>query len=100
MAAPHSAFKWTPLGYGQITDVSAAVGLGAGGITIPTDTIMVLIAAEAQGVRWRDDGTKPIATVGMPLAAGQQFQYTASDFSKIMFIQQVAGAILNLSFYK
>jgi len=61
---------------------------------------MVLVAAESQGVRWRDDAQNPTASVGMPLAAGQQFQYTAIDFSKIKFIQQVSGAVLNLSFYK
>lgn len=99
MAAPHSAFKWTPLGYGQITNLSAAAVLSAA-LPIPTDAIMVLIEAEAAGVRWRDDGTAPTATVGMPLSAGQEFQYTVVDFSKIQFIQSSAGAILNVSFYK
>lgn len=96
MAAPHSAFKWTPLGYGQITDLSAAVGLG----TVPIDTIMVLIQAETAGARWRDDGTMPTATIGMPLSAGQEFQYTVVDFSKIFFIRTAVGAILNFSYYK
>lgn len=96
MAAVHSAYKWTPLGYDQITDLSVAVGLP----NIPTDAIMVLIEAEAQAIRWRDDAVAPTATVGMPLAAGQEFQYTVVDFTKIKFIQQVAGAILNVSYYK
>jgi hypothetical protein len=96
MAAVHSAYKWTPLGYAQITNLAAAVGLPS----VPTDTIMVLIEAEAQAVRWRDDGTNPTAAIGMPLAAGQEFQYTVVDLTQIKFIQQVGGAILNVSYYK
>ena len=96
MAAVHSAYKWTPLGYTQITSLSSAVGLG----TVPTDAIMALISAEAQGVRWRDDGPAPTATVGMPMAAGQEFQYTVVDFTKIKFIQQASGAILNVAWFK
>jgi hypothetical protein len=34
------------------------------------------------------------------MAAGQEFQYTVVDLSKIRFIQQTAGAILNVSYYK
>jgi hypothetical protein len=100
MGWPHSSYKWTPLGYEQITNLSVAIGLGAMTINIPNDTIMCLIQAEAQGVRWRDDGVAPTATVGMILAAGQTFQYTTPDFTKIQFIQQTAGAILNVNFYK
>jgi len=96
MAATHTNFKWTPLGYVQITNLSSAVGLGS----IPVDTVMCLIAAETSGVRWRDDGTSPTASIGMPMAAGQEFQYTSPDLTKIQFIQQAAGAILNVSFYK
>ena len=100
MAAPHSSYKWTPLGYEQITNLSSAVGLGPLTTAIPNDTIMVLIQAEAAGVRWRDDGVAPTATVGMILAAGQTFQYTTPDFTRIQFIQMSAGAILNVAYYK
>jgi hypothetical protein len=96
MGAPHSSYKWTPLGYVQITSLSTAVGLGP----VPNDTIMVLIQAEAQGLRWRDDGVAPTASVGMILAAGQTFQYTCPNLTLIQFIQQTSGAILNVSFYK
>lgn len=100
MAAVHSAYKWTPLGYAQITSLGSAVTFSGASVTVPTDTIMVLIEAEAQAIRWRDDGTVPTASVGMPLAAGQTFQYTVVDFTKISFIQQASGGIINLSFYK
>jgi len=100
MGWPHSSYKWTPLGYEQITNLSTAVGFGPLTTAIPNDTIMVLIQAEAAGVRWRDDGVAPTASVGMILAASQTFAYTAPDLTQIKFIQMSSGAILNVSFYK
>jgi hypothetical protein len=91
----------TCLGYQQITDLSSAVGL-----TVPTlapdgsnqKPTFALIICETQGVRWRDDGTAPSASVGMPLAAGVPLQYDG-DLNKIKFIQQSASAKLNVSYY-
>ena len=83
-----------PLGYEQITDLSSAVTL-----TPPTGTRLVVVQCETQAVRWRDDGVSPLATVGMPLATGVDKVYTG-DFSAIEFIEQVAGAKLNVSYYK
>lgn len=91
----------TCMGYQQIADLSSAVGL-----TVPTRTpdgskqqpTFALIVAETQGVRWRDDGTAPTASVGMPLAAGVPLQYDG-DLAKIKFIQQTASAKLNISYY-
>jgi len=91
----------TCLGYQQITDLSASIGL-----TIPTlapdgsnqKPTFALIICETQGVRWRDDGTAPTASVGMPLAAGVPLQYDG-DLNKIRFIQQTASAKLNVSYY-
>lgn len=91
----------TCLGYQQITDLSSAAGL-----TVPTlapdgsnqKPTFALIIAETQGVRWRDDGTAPTASVGMPLAAGIPLQYDG-DLNKIKFIQQTASAKLNISYY-
>ena len=85
----------TPLGYVQITSLSAAVGLG----TVPDGARIALIHAEAKDVRWRDDGTDPTSTVGMTLVAGADFLYTG-DFSAIKFIETAASAKLNVSYYK
>lgn len=84
-----------PAGYVQITDVSAATGIG----TVPNQAKLVMIQAEAQNVRWRDDGEDPEAGVGTQLAAGDTLVYTGK-FSEIKFIEEAGGAILNLSFYK
>lgn len=89
------------LGYQQITSLSSATGLTvpatdkAGNKQQPT---FALIIAETQGVRWRDDGTNPTASVGMPLAVGVPLQYDG-DLSNIKFIEQAASAKLNISYY-
>ena len=89
------------MGYQQITSLSSATGL-----TVPVRTPdgmsvranFALIISETQAVRWRDDGTAPTSTVGMPLAAGVALQYDG-DLSRIQFIEQTAGAKLNISYY-
>ncbi len=84
-------------GYQQITNLSSAVGLtvpGAGSLR----GRLVLLIAEGQTVRWRDDGTNPTATVGMPLEVGQPFFYSG-DPGAIKFIEAAAGAKLNVSYY-
>jgi hypothetical protein len=81
------------LGYQQITDASTAVGL-----TIPTGANFAMIVAEAQAVRWRDDGVDPTTTVGMPLSVGVDFSYDG-DLKRIKFIAVVAGAIINIAYY-
>ena len=89
------------LGYQQITSMSSA-----GGLTVPAldkngnkqQPTFALIVCEGQAVRWRDDGTAPTASVGMPLAVGVPLQYDG-DLNKIQFIEQTGGAKLNISYY-
>ena len=90
----------TRLGYQQITSLSSATGL-----TVPATDVnglnqrptIALITPEGQAVRWRDDAA-PTASVGMPLAVGVTLQYDG-DLTMIKFIEQVAGAKLNISYY-
>lgn len=84
----------TPLGYQQITSLSSAATL-----TIPIGATIALIAVEGGAIRYRDDGTAPTATVGMPIAAGQEFQYTG-NLAALQFIQQSATATLDVLYYK
>lgn len=81
------------LGYQQITSLSSAAGL-----TPPQGATMALVVAETQGVRWRDDGTNPTASVGMPIAAGAYLNYDG-DLNRVKFIEQTASAKLNVSYY-
>lgn len=90
----------TCFGYQQLTVDSAK------GLTIPTTApdglnakpVFALIVAEGAAVRWRDDGTSPTASIGMPLAVGVPLQYDG-DLNKIKFIQQAATGIINISYY-
>lgn len=81
------------LGYQQISSLSTAVGL-----TVPKGATIAVIVAETQAVRWRDDLTTPTASVGMPLATGTPFPYDG-DLQNIQFIEQSAGAKLNIAYY-
>ncbi len=89
------------MGYQQISSLSSAANL-----TVPARTldglnakpVFALIVAEGQAIRWRDDKTSPTASVGMPLAVGVPLQYDG-DLTNIQFIEQVAGAKLNISYY-
>lgn len=82
-----------PLGYEQVTSLSSAAGL-----TVPDGAKGCLIVPLTQDVRWRDDGTSPTASVGVPVAAGVDFWYNG-DLSAIEFIEQSASAELNVSYY-
>lgn len=82
-----------PKGHAQITSLSSATAL-----TVPAGAAYAIISAETQAVRWRDDGTNPASTVGMPLAAGASFTYYGA-LSAIKFIEQTASAKINVAFY-
>ena len=82
-----------PIGYQQITTLSSATPLAA-----PANARWALIVPESKDVRWRDDGANPTAAIGMPIAAGQAFEYTG-DLSAIKFIEQAASAKLNVAYY-
>jgi hypothetical protein len=81
------------LGYQRISGLSASTAL-----TVPTGATLALIVAESQNVRWRDDGTAPTAAVGMPLAIGVSLSYDG-DLKAIRFIEVLASATLNVSYY-
>lgn len=78
-------------GFQQITSAGVAP------LTIPGGANRVLIQAEAQNWRWRDDGTDPTATVGMLLVAGDTMFYEG-DLTKFKAIPAAAGAILNITY--
>lgn len=89
------------MGYQQLDSLGSATKL-----TVPQKDLsglagsprIAIITPEGQGVRWRDDGVAPTATVGMPLAAGVTLQYDG-DLTQIQFIQQSATAKLNVTYY-
>lgn len=91
--------QFVPMGYQQITDLSTAKAL-----TVPCDAsgrcaTSALIVAEAQAVRFRDDGTSPTAAIGLPLAVAVPLAYSGT-LSAIKFIEQTSGGKLNVLFYR
>jgi hypothetical protein len=80
------------LGYQQINDLSAAIGL-----TVPAGSLAALIQCLDQNARWRGDGVAPSATVGMRIANGDTIYYDG-DLMQIRFIEETAGAELNVTF--
>lgn len=89
----------SPVGFTQITGMTAAKGLGDGTLeAIPANAKYALIQAMTQGVAWRDDGTDPTASIGMQLPAGSDIWYVG-NLSAFKAILLSSGAILNVTFY-
>lgn len=86
----------TPVGYQQIVTATLAT---AQPLTVPTGATTATITVEGGDVRYRDDGTAPTASVGMPLVSGQSMIYSG-PLADIEFIRQAAGAALNILYYK
>ncbi len=82
------------VGYQQITSLATAVSL-----TVPAGAGLVIMTPQTQAIRYRDDGTAPTATVGHPIAVGQDFRLEASSLSRIQVIEQTASAALNVTYY-
>lgn len=82
------------LGYQQVTSFSTVKGLNA-----PPGTTLALVTPSTNSVRWRDDGMAPSATVGYPLAAGQELQYDANGWATLQFIPQTGSSVLDILYY-
>lgn len=82
-----------PLGYQQITDLTGVVLL-----VPPTGACLAVIQAEGAPVRWRDDNVAPSASVGMRLSQNSELQLDVI-LTGVRFIQEAAGAKLNISYY-
>lgn len=85
--------NWTPLGYQQITSLSSATSL-----SVPAGSRIAVVVAETQAVRWRDHGSDPTASVGMPLATGV-YLILDGDLTSVKFIEQTSSAKLNVTYY-
>lgn len=79
------------LGYYQMTGIASATQL-------PGSGSVVMLQAEAQGVRYDPTGGTPTASVGILLSAGETHTLNVGDGNvpKIKVIQAAPGAILNV----
>lgn len=82
------------LGYVQMTSLSTATALPS----VPSGTVEAFILCTGQTVYWRDDGTNPTATVGMPLVINQPFPYTGS-MPRLKIIETSPSATCNVTYY-
>jgi len=87
-----------PLGYCQLTasGTAALISTCSGGI--PNLTIWAVICIEIANIRWRDDGTSPTATVGMPLISGTCLDYSGT-MGAFSVIAQSGSPVIDISFY-
>ena len=98
-AAAEAPLRAVPLGYCQISGSSASTLASCSG-GIPAGATNVVISVETNAIRWRDDGTTPTASVGMPLATGAAPYAYAGVLSALQFIPQTGSAVIDVSFYR
>lgn len=93
------------LGYAQLTSLSSATAISTGtfgsaaAAGIPAGTETVLLQAETQNVRYRDDGTNPTSSVGMILYVGTIYEFTIAQIAAMKVIEATASAKLNVTCY-
>jgi hypothetical protein len=68
-------------------------------LTVPSGATMAQICVETAAVRYRDDGTAPTSSVGVPVGAGTCFSY-AGPLTVIQFIAQAGSPTIDVSYYK
>lgn len=66
---------------------------------MPDGTTSILINAETQNVRWRDDGVDPTAAVGQLLVAGASIALDVQTTELFKVIEVTTSAKLNITFY-
>lgn len=86
-------YVYTPLGYQQITISGATI------LTPPAGALYAFITIETAPIRYRDDGVAPTATVGYPVAVGQQLVYSGS-FTTFDMIAQSGTPVADVLYYK
>jgi hypothetical protein len=66
-------------------------------LVVPDRARLATISVEGAGIRWISDGQTPNANYGMPVSAGDSFEY-CGVLSNLMLIRQSNGAKINVSF--
>jgi len=87
------AYGGVPLGYQQIAMSGAAVAL-----TAPSGTQYAVIIPSTAAT-WRDDGTNPTSTVGMPIQANAALVYYGNAGLTALRVFGATGT-LNVAYYQ
>jgi hypothetical protein len=88
-----------PLGYCQLSVGASAVALTTCTGGIPAGTVLVNLTVSTANLRYRDDGTNPTATVGIPILQGQNVPYSGNNPAALVFIAQSGTAAIDIGFY-
>jgi hypothetical protein len=80
------------------TNTASSASATSGGIAL--GATMAYLDAETAGVRYRDDGGAPTASVGSFIATGNPGIFYTGTLSALRFIAASANAVLNVSFYR
>lgn len=86
---------------GLMQSISAGTLAAATNLSPPLGATVAQICVETAGVRYRDDGTSPTASVGMPAVAGTNpycFQY-AGPLTQVQFILISGSPTMDVSYY-
>lgn len=87
-------------GYAQATFNTATAAVAPGvAAAIAAGATWAVFVCETQNMRYRGDGTNPTAGVGNPLLIGEQLVWSATNLGALEFIEQVAGAVLNVNYF-
>jgi hypothetical protein len=86
-----------PRGYAQLTVSTTALALPS----IPKGAQYAIVYINAQPVRYRDDGTAPTASVGMPAVSGTTIELVSAESIRNFRAIRSGGtdAELNVSYY-
>lgn len=85
-------YGYQQLGSGVMTAAQSIAAVGAANA--------ILISAESQNIRIRDDGTAPTSSSGFLITTTSgPFEYTG-PITSIQIIGAAAGAVANLLFYR
>ena len=89
--------SYVPLGYQQLSSTTLE---SAASLTVPAGATDVLLSADTEPVRFRDDGTAPTSTTGIAIPNGLAPFLYSGTLSTLQFIAGSSGAILNALFYR
>lgn len=84
----------SPVGTYQQMAVTVAANLAS----VPAGATYAVISVEGNAIRYRDDGTDPTATVGMPVAVGGTVTYDGA-LARLRLVAQAGTATVNVSYY-
>ena len=92
-------YRSQELQFCQTSISNAATAIGCSG-TVPANATVVYFQPEGAALRCRGDGSAPTASVGQPVATGQQMTYAAQPLGNLQCIAQSGTATVDEWFFR